>query len=182
MTDIKTGKPISGARVGLQYYYFETGSRKPQGATVSTDGSGEFSYAAEKNPSEGIGVWEVQKEGYASVFDSEREKGGCDNVQIKLVPYDGLLKLNITNQTGTYNSAYVEVASNCSASYGYDPYQHSPPYPLALLPGASYAQTFNGCVGDSAAIRWKFTENGSWINVGSVLIETADTTFFSISY
>lgn len=182
VTDLKTGQPISDAQVKLHYQYSETGSLKNQEATVSTDASGQFSYSADRKHSERIGVWEVAKAGYSGAFDAEREEGDCDDIQIKLVPYDGLFKLKIVNETGTYNSVYIQVSGNCKASYGYEGYHSVAPQPLELLPGASHTQTFNGCVGDSATIRWKFIKLGPWMAVGSVLIASTDTTFFQIAY
>ncbi len=182
VTDIKTGQPISGVQLRLNYHYFDHGSRIPKDETVFTNDSGEFSYSADEKHSEDIGVWEVRKAGYAGVFESEREQGDCEDVHIKMVPYDGLLKLKIVNETGTHNSIYIDVSGKCTATYGDAEHNLVKPYPLELLPGESHTQTFGGCIGNTSVIRWKFSKNDAWIDVASVMMDNTDTTYFQIAY
>ena len=182
VTDVKTGQPINGVQLRLNYYYFDHGSRIPKDETVFANDSGEFSYLSDKKHSEDIGVSEVIKAGYAGVFELERGKGDCEDVHIKMVPYNALLKLKIVNETGTYNSVYIDVSSKCTATYGDAEHNLVKPYPLELSPGQSHTQTFGGCIGDSSVIRWKFSKNDVWLAVASVMINNTDTTSFHIAY
>jgi hypothetical protein len=96
---------------------------------------------------------------------------------------DGILNLTIRNETGTYSSIYTEVFNKC----GYKEYFHwggimTNPYPLTLQQGGMHTQVFSTCVGDSSAVRWKFSENDPWFQIDSILVKTAAVIFHEIKY
>ena len=182
VTDAKTGKPVANVTIKLGYEYNERGSLKFQEATVYSDDAGEFSYAAEQDGH--IHFRDIYKAGYSQTVDLERGGGNCEEDVIKLMPLDGILKLTVTNTTGSSDSLFARVLNR----YEYDPHSYylgsdpTNPYPLVLPAVQTFSQAFGVVVADSSYVLWKFTENGPWVNFDSLLIKTADTTFFDIHY
>lgn len=183
LTDTKTGNPVADATIHLRYEYSQQGSLKSNQPTVKSDRFGRFSYVASENNGGSIGIWEISKSGYSQVFESKRDAKGCDDVEVKLTPLDGLFKLSITNQTGSHDTIYAQVFNKCQYQYyRYGGTALTDPYPLTLKLGASMTQTFPTCVGDSSCVKWKFGKKADWFRTDSLLVKTADTTFFKIVY
>lgn len=181
--DAKTGGPVSGASVHLRYEYQEMGSLRDTEVSVRTNQSGEFSYSADEKNSFTISVWEVLRTGYSPVFTLESQEGDCRDVTIKLPPLDGTLKLMITNESGIYDSIYAGVFSKCQYQpYFYGGNSFTQPFPLTLKKGETYLKSFGCCVGDSSAVRWRFTKNDPWLRIDSFFVETSDTLLYEIKY
>lgn len=181
--DSKTGQPVPGVRLTLGYEYSETGSLKKKTTIVYSDQSGEFSYSAGEKNSMSIGVEAAEINGYSQVFSSDRSSGNCDEVTVKLTPLDGLLKLSVSNETGTHDTLYAEVFNKCQYLYfKYGGVSITNPYPLTLSQGGVYTKTFNTCAGDSSAVRWKFAKNDPWFRIDTVFVKTSDTVFYEIKY
>ncbi len=185
VTDSKTGLPIADVALMMTYQYSETGSFKLKVPDARTDAAGEFSFSAGEKSSETIHFKNIFKAGYSNVYELERDPDkGCDEVKIRLVPLDGLVKLSITNTTGTHDSIYARFLNKYEyeAHLYYSGSSPTKPYPLILQKGETFTQVFGGIAGDTSTIFWKFTENGPWFDTDSVLVKAADTTFFEIAY
>ena len=181
--DNKSGKPISGAKIVLHYEYQESGSLKSNRPTVSTNYTGAFSFTAEQRNSYDLGIYEVRANGYSSAFTAAYSDGKCADVTVKLTPLDGLLKLTISNETGTNDTIYAGVFNKCEyRRYFLLGISYTEPYPLVLQKGERYTKTFYTCMGDSSAVLRRFSKNDPWIGTDSVLVNTADTMFFEIKY
>lgn len=186
VTDVKTGKPIAGVSLSLSYTFSQEGSYRTGGGSAETDGSGSFSFTADQGDYVvwGIRVSYAIMKGYSSVFSSKTEENkGCDHLDIKMLPLDGMLKLTILNETGMHNSLFAEVFIPCE--YALDPSEGSHRNglsPLMLQKGKSHTRVIGSCIGDTIPIRWRFSESGPWFRTDSVFIKTADTTFFKIVY
>jgi hypothetical protein len=178
--DSKTGEPIVGAKVDLEYEYSQQGSLKRNYPVVKTDQDGEFSYSADEKYVNGFYIKGIRKEGYSFGFDLEWED---HEARIKLAPLDGILNVNILNETGTHDSIYVGIFNKCNyKDYYYGGESYTSPSPLILQKGEMHNQTFSTCVDDSTTIQWRFTQKGAWFHTDSLLVKTADTMFFKIAY
>jgi len=187
VTDIKTGKAISGVDLNLSYTYSQEGAYRLGGGTATSDKNGEFSYSTDQGDYvEGIRVAYVSKRGYSTtVFKQSIEETGkrCSHVQVNLLPIDGYLKLSIKNESGTQDEIYVEVVSPCEQQI--DPVDGSHrlhTWPLVLPQGGTKLTPMGMCAGDTAIVRWRFEPSGAWLQANQVLIKSVDTTFFQIIY
>jgi hypothetical protein len=188
VTDIKTGKVISGVVLDLSYTYSQEGSFRIGNGTVTSDSNGEFTYSTDQGDYvEGnIGVSYARKNGYSStVFKESIEETGkrCSNVQIGMLPLGGYLKLSIQNEAGIQDKIYVEVISPCEQQV--DPSGGSYRlniWPLVLPQGITKLTTMGMCTGDTSVVRWRFAPSGVWAHTDQVLIKSVDTTFFKIVY
>ena len=185
VTDIKMNKPISGAQITLQYQVSESGSSVSHSEVVVSDDSGQFSFSAEEKSSEDISVAAAFKGGYSRVYEEKWDnKGkGCSDAQIKMTPLDGVLKLTIQNETGLHDTMLVEIFNKCEYQFQKNwVVRSTQPRYLMLPKGGTHVQIFPTCVGDSSAVQWRLTKSGPWLHTDSVLVKTADTTFFKIVY
>jgi len=183
VTDSKTGQPVVGAKCRLHYQYSEQESLKNQEDDVTTDGSGEFSYSAGRKVYGSVDVWDIFKAGYPGSYELERTSNGCDEVSIKLLPWDGVLKVSIANLAGAYDSLFVRVRYGCKQYHRNNPsgITYTTPFPLVLQKGEQANQIFGIC-GDSSIVEWKYTKSGMWNNQAALLVKPVDTTYFNITY
>ncbi len=181
--DSKTNQPVSSARVDLKYEYSESGSLKSTTTTVYSDQSGEFSFSNDEKYSNPIFVLDVQHAAYGNHFDVERFEGDCADVQVKLNPLDGLLKLTITNESGSSDTVFAGVFNKCDyRSLYYTGVSLTNPAAVVLQQGGQFTQTFKTCVGDSSAVVWRFSKYGPWTGVDSLWVDSEDEMLREIKY
>jgi hypothetical protein len=109
VTDKKTGEPIEGAAVIIDFTTEKTvsGSIKTEHETVtlSTDAQGEFHYTHDAYYT---GMYsEVRKGDYVPRAHLKIKRGEVNNLEIELVPKDGTLRLELSNENGQEDSIYV---------------------------------------------------------------------------
>lgn len=176
--DSKTEQPIAEATVYLGITYVARGSKLQDAVQIKTDKDGAFSYCSSEKDAF-IGVAGIGKSGYSFVYATSLN----DPKTFKLTPVDGLLKLSVTNTTGTYDSLYAQVFNQCQYKSGeYTGDHYTEPYPLTLQQGETHTSIISTCAGDSSAIRWKFSRNAPWFQIDSILVNTTDTMFWQINY
>lgn len=133
-----------------------------------------------------MGVDYVEKSGYVTKYWAGTliEDGQENNIEIRLTPLDGVLKLKITNTTGAYDSICVGIINKCEYVYYKNGGSHAlDTYPLKLDKGESHEGSLPTCKGEYTYIRWDFKYlQSSLPPCDSILIATNDTTIYTIEY
>lgn len=184
VVDSKTGQPISGALVYIRYEYQDHGSLLSGSEQIKTDTDGKFGFSAEDILS--AGVEHVEKSGYVTNYGTGTliEDGEEKYIEIKLNPYGGVLKLNVTNVSGIHDSIFVQIINPCeSVLTYYNGYHSLKEYPLILTQGTTYTQTWKACAEEYSYIKWDFhMQTSSFPPRDSILILANDTTYYNIEY
>jgi hypothetical protein len=188
VTDKKTGEPIEGASINIDFQTerTESGSIKTDHdyAGFSTDAQGKFEYIYEADYTRTYS--EVYKKNYATYGPLKTIKGGSSNLDIKLAPIDGILKLELENQTGQYNFIYVIIESpSFIASRGLIAKFFTDMFPVPLPIAGKHVEYFNLPSEEFAKIHWGFSHFTSFTTSefrDSVYLTLHDTTAYKITY
>ena len=189
VTDKKSGATIEDAFV---YMDFQT-EKQVSGSLVTehdykifnTDQQGEFHYTRDSD-FERIFSY-IGKPGYVDRYHLGVKRGEVNDLEIKLAPYDGALRLEITNGTGQIDSIYV-IIENPSLILG----SGGPlgkiflgEFPVVIPAGQKHIRYLNLPSEEFTKIHWGFSYFTS-LNTSpfrdSVYLALHDTTSFTISF
>jgi len=184
VTDKKTGEPIEGAKV---YIDFRT-EKQVSGSLVteheyvslSTDAQGEFQYTHDANYTNTYS--EIGKVGYAPQSPLNIRKGEVNNLGIQLIPNDAILRLELINDTGQFDAIYVVLKN---PSYGPLYGINLPHFPVVVPIGEKYTTYFYLPSEEFSQIYWGFTYfpgSSAAPFRDSVYLVMDDTTSFTISF
>lgn len=189
VTDRKTGMPVEGAGIDIDFQTEKNvgGSLKTDHEYVSfsTDINGEFFYTHNSDFTRTYSV--LQKTGYIRQEQLTIIKGEINDLDIKLAPYDGVLRLIIKNEAGLFDSIYVNI-ENPSRVSGLGEYFGSirlDQFPLYLSVGEQYTTHFNLTSEEFTKIQWGFTHFTLGSDApfsDSVFLLLNDTTMYNLIY
>lgn len=162
VTDKKTGTPIEGATFNVDFCYEinNNGSIVIEHVSkyLNTDQQGEIHYTHDSNW-DYICYSDASKEGYIGHPYLGIKRGEENNIDIKLIPRDGVLRLNVVNTDGQYDSIWVALdnPSYTSEAQGL-PYRILlSEFPLILSQGESHIENFNLTSEEFTKIYWGFS-------------------------
>jgi hypothetical protein len=157
--DKHTGAPIPEVRITFAISHGEPGLHAP--VTVFSGENGQFS-APQMEGATGIEVFEMKKAGYLGKGGGNKvvdiNQGAVNDVEIFMIPIDGILKIEIENLTGQQDTVYFGLYSEITYSeknttLGYvSPPQPSLPFGL----GQTYKKYVSLPSGEYALIYWSF--------------------------
>lgn len=188
VTDKRTGEPIEGASIYLEFHYesIRSGSLVTETDAVSlkTDSKGEFHHTQDSDFDGAFS--DVYKAGYVGQF-LKFTRGQENNLDIKLAPRDGALRLEIYNETGQFDSVYVIVTNpSCIAGYGSLGKIFLGKFPVVLSTGQNYESYFKLPSEEFTKISWSFVNPYPYYLPtpfqDSVYLTLNDTTDFVISF
>jgi len=155
VTDKKSGLPIEGAVINIDFQQLSglivTNHEYKQ---FATDQQGEFHYT---HNSDYDGTYsDVGKGGYVTQSPLGIKRGEINNLEIQLVPKDGTLRLELSNDTGQFDSIYMLLRN---PSYGPLYAINLPQFPVVLPAGEKYttyfdlpSEEFHRFIGDSVIL------------------------------
>lgn len=178
----RTGEPIEGATGWVKYKY-RAGITYDGGMRFTTGPDGQFSFS-EKN----IYMTQVEVDwlnGFALKMRREGsvEDNECNELTVLATPRDGILKMTITNESGTADSLFLLVINDGDFIPYIQVYAQKPQvYPMKLAQNEQTIAYFSTCKGESTLVKWAF--NGSFHNQqkDTIQILMSDTTGFDFSY
>jgi hypothetical protein len=188
VTDKKTGEPIEGAAIDIDFQTerTESGSMKTDHDYVglSTDAQGEFQYTYEADYTRTYS--ELYKKSYGVYGPLKIIKGRVSNLDIKLAPIDGVLKLELENQSGQYNSIYVIIENpSFIASRGFLGMVFTDVFPVPLPITGKHIEYFSLPSEEFTKIHWGFSyftsSSGSSFK-DSVFLSLNDTAIYKLAY
>jgi hypothetical protein len=185
VTDKKTGEPIEGAEINIDFRYKgKDGAEIHEVKTFFTDAQGEF-HRTQDSDYEGS-YSEVRKSGYATQISLKFKRGEENNIDVKLAPIDGTLRLEVSNQTGQFSSIYVIVENpSFIAGGGSLGKIFADSFPINLLVGEGYIEYFNLPSEEFTKVHWGFsyfTSLSASPFRDSIFLTLNDTTNFLLSY
>lgn len=188
VTDKKSGLPIEGASVIIDFTTEKSvnGSIKIEHETVtlSTDAQGEFQYTHDAYYT---GMYsEVRKEDYVPRTHLKIRRSEVNNLEIELVPKDGTLRLEISNENGQKDSIYV-IIENPSFLLEIGPLGeiYLDTFPLILAVGEKYVEYHDLPAEEFTKIHWGhdyFASSSTSPFQDSVLLILQDTTTYKLTY
>ncbi|HRI58183.1 MAG TPA: hypothetical protein PK228_00590 [Saprospiraceae bacterium] len=156
VTDKKTGEPIEGAAIGIDFQTEKTvsGSLKTEHeyVSLSTDAQGEFQYT--HNADYTYTNSDIGKQGYAPQSPLKIKKGEVNILEIQLIPEDATLRLELSNDSGQYGAIYVVLKN---PSYGSLYAINLPQFPVTLPIGEKYVTYFALPSEEFTKVHWGFT-------------------------
>jgi hypothetical protein len=178
-----TGKPISGARLGIRYEYSDgSDNTESGGQDFKTGSDGRFYFSDKCIFSTRID--DIRAPGYAlqrgpRIVDNESNK-----LVIELIPLDGNLKIDVNNLTGQHDSIFFIVQNKCQYWYYWSVVNQTPKtYPIHLEIGEKYTESFYACKGEDTRVGWTFIRpTNGFVFQDSVHVEFTDTTSYTINY
>ena len=184
----KTGSPISGATVDIGFLYKNNnGEEYVDEKSYITDQQGQF-HLAQESDYEDISFSFVYKVGYVTHPYLNIIRETTNDLDIKLVPKDGTLRLQVSNLTGQYDSIYVVILSPSivSESQGLGAEIKTKKYPITNPLGGTYSENFDLPSGEFTLLFWGptnlFPNLSSAMFRDSTFISTSDTSDYIISY
>ncbi len=189
VVDKVTGDPLVDAYVDFWVSHKENPAPNNYEIRVLyTDANGEFSI----HDADPIQVYWVLKAGYLPKGLGTPvvavEQGKVNNVTIEMIPKDGVLKLNLENNTGIHDTIYVGVYSALQHSELGLSYGFIVNYPFAVQSMSSRNVIINLASEETIDIYWGYFPwpSNSSIKLtpdhGSVHVIRNDTTSFNISF
>jgi hypothetical protein len=189
VTDKKTGKPIEGAKVYVEFYSNNSsGTKEITSKSILTDANGKAHISHETN-CDGTLFSTVTRKGYNTKAHLPMIRCGDSNhIEVKLIPQDGVLKINIENVTGQNNSIWVALRN---PSYSFEAnglsdlifLQH---FPLSISQGELYSEYFDLTSEEYTSVFWGYENFMPTYNTAnfcdSVYINLSDTTVFFIAF
>lgn len=185
VTDKKTGAPIRGA---IAYFYFlydgYDGTEYSDSKTLRTDSDGKFSLEQDSEYKSTDSY--VSHDGYISKQSVLFYKGIENVIDLKMLPVDGVLKLEIQNLNHQYDSIYV-IFENPSyvAEAGYLKEIFLDEFPLVLHQDSTYIKYLPLPSEEYTKIHWGFsyfTSLEKAVFRDSVYLTLHDTTTYKIDY
>lgn len=180
----KTDAPIKGARLHISYEYQDHGSLLTGSETIVSDEEGNFAYSYFDISS--IYFTYILKPGYVSKYGAGTriQVGEENNIEIRMRPLDGILKLSIVNATATHDSIYLYIKNQCEyIQYINSGVSQLRKYPLQLPAGEIFREIFATCQDDWTYIEWTYQQPGVAAPMrDSLYITTGDTVFYRIEY
>ncbi|MBK8192895.1 MAG: hypothetical protein IPK76_06725 [Lewinellaceae bacterium] len=188
VTDRKTGMPVEGARIDIDFQTEKTvsGSLKTDHEYVSfsTDAQGKFHYT--HNADYTSTYSELYKEGYGSYGPLIIEKGETNDLDITLSPIDGTLRLEITNQSGQFDSIYIIIESPSLIDGPVNSEKiFTDTFPVTLPFNGTHIEYFDLPSEEFTKIHWGFvyfTSLSESVYIDSVFLALHDTTVYNLVY
>jgi hypothetical protein len=182
--DANTGSPIVGASVSIGLLLDKGhANSETSGFTGITDDNGRF-YFEDKDILD-IYYSEIRADGYGLlVYDFPKMNAHeCNKPVFKLIPRDGVLKVQMENVTGTTDSLFFNATNDCDYLYYHFAYGQKPEfYPLWQGVNEHKFAYFNTCRGKPTYIVWSFDRNFSMPQRDTLEISMEDTTYYSFKY
>lgn len=185
VVDKVTGAAVQGAHITFLVYHKDNPSPNNYSfPSVSSDQLGQFSF----NSNEPSQIYEIIRGGYLYKGSGMPpiKLGEINEVKIALVPTDGMLKLNINNNSGMLDTIYLGI---------YSPFQEAE---FGASEGVIFRESFivenlnsfdkilNLASEETITVYWGFTPLQFDIKTApfhdSVYVTRNDTTTFSISF
>jgi hypothetical protein len=156
--DKKSGTPVEGAVCYIEFYNKEGNNTYTEPQSFLSDQDGKV-YFSENRPYDGISFSTVTKTGYNTHVHLGIKIGTVNNLEIKLIPIDGILRLKIVNANGLHDSVWValENPSLVSESKGLTSRTLLSKTPTTLLQSDSIVECFNFTSEEFTKIYWDFT-------------------------
>lgn len=185
VTDKKSGLPIEGASIDIDFQTEKqvSGSlvTEHEYVSLSTDAQGEFQYTHDADYTRTYS--DIGKTGYAPRSPLGKiKRGEVNNLEIQLVPKDGTLRLELSNDMGQFDAIYVVLRN---PSYGPLYAINLPQFPVVLPVGEKYTTYFDLPSEEFSQIYWGFTYfSGSYAAPfrDSVYLTLHDTTTYKLTY
>ncbi|MCY7330788.1 MAG: hypothetical protein LH618_19705, partial [Saprospiraceae bacterium] len=113
-------------------------------------------------------------------------EGQENNLDIKMVPRDGFLRLNIKNDMGQHDTIYAYIYSLIGDIEGSGSEGSLKTYPVILQTGDTYMEILQLASPETVAVRWGFNKlNYYQVDFAfqdSILVVPNDTTTYILSY
>ena len=187
VTDKVTGASISAATVIFQFIYpGHDGGEYSKFVTLSTDIEGKFSHTQDSEYSEKYS--EVRKNGFVTHPHLSFKRGMENNLEIQLIPKDGILKLNISNTSGTVDPLHIVLLnpSMDAEAKGLPAEIKVQPYPLLLGNNENHVAFYDLPSGEFTKISWGFNDFFPNVTLAqfmdSIYLVKGDTVEFSIDF
>ena len=185
VTDKKSGEPIGGAEINIDFRYEgKDGADIHDVKTLFTDDQGEFHHIQDSNYEGSYS--EVRKSGYVPQSPLGIKRAEVNDLNIKLSPNDGTLRLELSNDTGHFDSIYVLI-ENPSYISGLGPLVNInlDKFPVILSLGEKYVAYFDLPSEEFTKVHWGFNYFSSYMNSSfrdSIFLTLNDTTDYLLSY
>jgi len=188
VTDKKSGLPIGAAEIDIDFRTDKqvSGSLVTEHDLVwfSTDAQGEFQYTHDADFTHTYS--EIRKTGYVTQAPLKIKRGETNNLEIKLAPYDGTLRLEITNETGQFDSIYMMI-ENPSRMLGLGYFGiYTPKYfPVVLSSGEQHVEYLKLPSEEYTKIHWGFSyfpTLSASVFQDSVFLTLHDSTTYKLTY
>jgi hypothetical protein len=188
VTDKKSGLPIEGAEIYVEFFQeAKNGNVLTLPKTIITNENGEFSHT-EASTCDGIGLTTVTKKKYNTRAHLNIKCNQANDLDIKLVPKDGVLRLNVVNLNGSHDSIWIiiENPSKTIEAQGFTSRILLNEFPLVLLQGDEYVEIFDLTSEEFTKIYWGFENIFPTFPLApfqdSVYLILNDTTNFVVSF
>lgn len=185
VTNKKTGEPIEGAAVYVDFRYTGyDGAEESDLVSGKTNAQGEF--VIEHDSEYEYTYSEVSRNGYIPQVGMRFYKGIENNVDVSLAPTDGVLKLEIINQNDVFDSVYVILENpSCLTAIGPLGKIYLDKFPLSLPAGSTYIKYYPLPSEEYTKIHWGFSyftsSSGSSFK-DSVFLSLNDTAIYKLAY